>query len=83
MLVLFLLYLGYMAIWQAIEEPIRAGRIAAILAEKSPVPGLLERIKTLAEQRHDVDYRSAQPQPKPASQNLVLYGTFRAIHISE
>ncbi len=31
-LVLFLLYLGYMAIWQAIEEPIRAGRIAAILA---------------------------------------------------
>ena len=31
-LILFLLYLGYMAIWQAIEEPIRAGRIAAILA---------------------------------------------------
>ncbi len=31
-LVLFLLYLGYMAIWNAIEEPVRAGRIAAILA---------------------------------------------------
>jgi heme exporter protein C len=31
-LILFLLYLGYMAIWQAIEEPVRAGRIAAILA---------------------------------------------------
>jgi heme exporter protein C len=31
-LVLFLLYLGYMALWQAIEEPIRAGRVAAILA---------------------------------------------------
>ena len=31
-LVLFLLYLGYIAVWNAIEEPIRAGRIAAILA---------------------------------------------------
>jgi len=32
MLVLFLLYLGLMALWQAIEEPGRAGRAAAILA---------------------------------------------------
>ncbi len=32
MLVLFLLYLGYMAVWQMIEEPVQAGRIAAILA---------------------------------------------------
>lgn len=32
MLVLFFLYLGYMAIWQTIEEPIKAGRVAAILA---------------------------------------------------
>ncbi len=32
MLILFFLYLGYIAIWQTIEEPIRAGRIAAILA---------------------------------------------------
>ncbi|MGE3625390.1 MAG: heme ABC transporter permease [Hyphomicrobiales bacterium] len=31
-LVLFLLYLGLIAIWQAIEEPSRAGRAAAILA---------------------------------------------------
>ncbi len=31
-LVLFLLYIGYMAIWRAIDEPIQAGRIAAILA---------------------------------------------------
>ncbi|MGV1013782.1 MAG: heme ABC transporter permease [Methyloceanibacter sp.] len=31
-LVLFLLYLGLMALWQAIEEPGRAGRAAAILA---------------------------------------------------
>jgi heme exporter protein C len=31
-LVLFLLYLGYIAIWQSIEDPVRAGRIAAILA---------------------------------------------------
>ncbi|HHK74496.1 MAG TPA: heme ABC transporter permease [Rhizobiales bacterium] len=30
-LVLFLLYLGYMALWQMIEEPIQAGRAAAIL----------------------------------------------------
>ncbi|PLX44968.1 MAG: heme transporter HemC [Hyphomicrobiales bacterium] len=31
MLVLFLLYLGYMALWQMIEEPVQAGRVAAIL----------------------------------------------------
>jgi len=31
-LVLFLLYLGYIAIWQTIEEPTRAARIAAIVA---------------------------------------------------
>ena len=31
-LVLLFLYLGYMAIWEAIEDPIRAGRAAAILA---------------------------------------------------
>jgi len=32
MLVLFLLYLGLIALWQAIEDPGRAGRAAAILA---------------------------------------------------
>lgn len=32
MLVLFFLYLGYIAIWQTIEEPIKAGRVAAIMA---------------------------------------------------
>ena len=32
MFVLFLLYLGYIAIWQAIEEPSRAARIAGIVA---------------------------------------------------
>jgi heme exporter protein C len=32
MLLLFFLYLGLMALWQAIEEPSRAGRAAAILA---------------------------------------------------
>jgi heme exporter protein C len=32
MLMLFLLYLGLIALWQAIEEPGRAGRAAAILA---------------------------------------------------
>ena len=32
MLVLLFLYLGLMALWQAIEEPSRAGRAAAILA---------------------------------------------------
>ena len=32
LLVLFLLYLGLIALWQAIEEPGRAGRAAAILA---------------------------------------------------
>lgn len=32
MLVLFFLYLGLMALWQAIEEPGRAGRATAILA---------------------------------------------------
>ena len=32
MLVLFFLYLGLIAIWQAIEEPSKAGRAAAILA---------------------------------------------------
>jgi len=31
-LVLFLLYLGYIAIWQTIEDPHRAARIAAIVA---------------------------------------------------
>jgi len=31
-LVLFLLYLGLLALWRAIEEPGRAGRAAAILA---------------------------------------------------
>ncbi|MFV2092459.1 MAG: heme ABC transporter permease [Hyphomicrobiales bacterium] len=31
-LVLFLIYLGYIALWQMIEEPIRAGKAAAILA---------------------------------------------------
>ena len=32
MFVLFLLYLGYMAVWQAIDDPRRAARIAAIVA---------------------------------------------------
>lgn len=32
MLVLFFLYLGYMALWAAIEEPVRAARAAGILA---------------------------------------------------
>ena len=31
-LVLFFLYLGYIALWSTIEEPVRAGRAAAILA---------------------------------------------------
>jgi heme exporter protein C len=31
-LILFFLYLGYIAVWQAIEEPARAGRVAAIVA---------------------------------------------------
>ena len=31
-LVMFFVYLGYIAIWQAIEDPQRAGRAAAILA---------------------------------------------------
>jgi heme exporter protein C len=31
-LVLFFLYLGYIALWQAIDDPTRAGRAAAILA---------------------------------------------------
>ncbi|MBI1237775.1 MAG: heme transporter HemC [Alphaproteobacteria bacterium] len=31
-LVLFFLYLGYIALWQAIEEPTRAARAAAVLA---------------------------------------------------
>ena len=31
-LVLFFLYLGYMALWQAFEDPERAGKAAAILA---------------------------------------------------
>jgi heme exporter protein C len=31
-LVLFLLYLGVLALWRAVEDPIRAGRAAAILA---------------------------------------------------
>jgi heme exporter protein C len=37
MLVLFLLYLGLIALWQAIDEPGRAGRAAAILALVSVV----------------------------------------------
>jgi heme exporter protein C len=32
MFVLLLLYLGYLAVWQAVSDPIRAGRIAAIVA---------------------------------------------------
>jgi heme exporter protein C len=32
MLVLFFLYLGYMALWATIEEPVRAARAAAVLA---------------------------------------------------
>src|SRR5919112_2226272 len=32
MFVLFLLYLGYLAVWQAIEDPHRAGLIARIVA---------------------------------------------------
>jgi len=32
MFVLFLLYLGYLAVWQAVEEPHRASRIAGIVA---------------------------------------------------
>lgn len=30
--VLFLLYIGYMAVWQAIDEPLKAARVAAIVA---------------------------------------------------
>jgi heme exporter protein C len=30
--VLFFLYLGYMALWRAIEDPIRAAKAAAVLA---------------------------------------------------
>jgi heme exporter protein C len=32
MFVLLLLYLGYLAVWQAVSDPIRAGRIAAVVA---------------------------------------------------
>jgi heme exporter protein C len=32
MFVLFLLYLGYMAVWQAIDDPRRAARVAAVVA---------------------------------------------------
>jgi len=32
MLILFFLYLGYMALWEAFDDPARAGRAAAILA---------------------------------------------------
>ncbi|HKG73248.1 MAG TPA: heme ABC transporter permease [Aestuariivirgaceae bacterium] len=32
MFVLFLLYIGYLAVWQAVSDPIRAGRIAAVVA---------------------------------------------------
>lgn len=32
MLILFFLYLGYMAVWQTIEDQVRAARIAAIVA---------------------------------------------------
>ncbi|MGB5947995.1 MAG: heme ABC transporter permease [Parvibaculum sp.] len=32
MLILLFLYLGYMALWATIEEPVRAGRAAAVLA---------------------------------------------------
>ncbi len=32
MLILFFLYLGYMALWATIEEPVRAARAAAVLA---------------------------------------------------
>jgi AcrR family transcriptional regulator len=35
--------------------PSKEDLYAAILAEKSPLPGLLERIKALAEQRNDVE----------------------------
>src|SRR3546814_18032624 len=31
-LILFLLYLGYIAVWPAIEDPARAGPVAAIVA---------------------------------------------------
>jgi len=32
MLILFFIYLGYMALWEAFDDPARAGRAAAILA---------------------------------------------------
>jgi heme exporter protein C len=32
MLILFFIYLGYMALWEAFDDPQRAGRAAAILA---------------------------------------------------
>jgi len=39
--------------------PSKEDLYAAILVEKSPVPGLLERIKALAEERHDVEVFTA------------------------
>src|SRR4029077_19366098 len=37
-LVMFIMYLGIIALWRAVEDPSRAGRAAAVLTVEAPPP---------------------------------------------
>ena len=62
---------------------------AAILAEKSPVPGLLERIKALTEQRNDVEVFTVIAQtivggaPDQNLMRLILFSALESHELSD
>jgi AcrR family transcriptional regulator len=69
--------------------PSKEDLYAAILVEKSPVPGLLERIKALAEERHDVEVFTAIAEtivggaPDQHLMRLILFSALESHELSD
>lgn len=69
--------------------PSKEDLYAAILTEKSPLPGLLEQIKTLAEQRKDVEVFTMIAEkvvggaPDPNLMRLILFSALESHELSD
>jgi len=69
--------------------PSKEDLYAAILTEKSPLPGLLERIKTLVEQRKDVEVFTMIAEtivggaPDPNLMRLILFSALESHELSD
>jgi AcrR family transcriptional regulator len=69
--------------------PSKKDLYAAILTEKSPLPGLLQRIKTLAEQRKDVEVFTMIAEtivggaPDPNLMRLILFSALESHELSD